>query len=123
MRNLIALFAIALLSATFPYTAHSAHVQLVNSTPADGSVIDAPPSSFVFEFSEAVKFHQAFIKKDGDKEKPLHDVPYTDAKTLTIPAPSLTAGHYVLEWSVFTHDSKLVSGHIRFTVGPAAQSP
>ena len=122
MRNLIALFAITLLSATFPYAAHSAHAQLVNSTPADGSVIESPPSSFVFEFSEAVKFHQAFIKKDADKEKPLN-VPNTDAKTITIPAPSLTVGHYVLEWSVFTHDSKAVSGRIRFTVGPTAQSP
>lgn len=83
MRNSIALFAITLLSATFPYAAHSAHAQLVNSTPADGSVIESPSSSFVVEFSEAVKF----------------------------------------QWSVFTHDSKAVSGRIRFTVGPAAQSP
>ena len=123
MRKLTALFAIALVSCLSAYAAHSIHTQLVQSTPADGSVSDKPPAAFVFEFSEAVKFHQGFIKKDGDKERPLNGVPNTDAKTITIPAPSLTAGHYVLEWSVFTHDSKAVSGRIRFTVGPAAQAP
>jgi len=45
---------------------------------------------------------------------------HNDLKTITIPAPSLTAGHYVLEWSVFTHDSIALSGRIRFTV--SAQS-
>ncbi len=41
----------------------------------------------------------------------------------TIPAPSLTAGHYVLEWSIFARDSKVARGRIRFTVGPAVHSP
>ena len=116
MRKLTALFAIALVSCLSAYAAHSIHTQLVQSTPADGSVSDKPPAAFVFEFSEAVRFHEAFIKKDGDKERPLHDVPYIDAKTITIPAPSLTAGHYLLEWQVFTHDSTVLSGRIRFTV-------
>lgn len=94
----------------------------MKSTPADGGVNDAPPSAFAFEFSEAVRFHQAFIKKDGDREKALPNLPGTDAKTITIPAPSLTAGHYLLEWSVFTHDSTVLSGRIRFTVSPADES-
>lgn len=124
MRKLIALSAIVLLSCISAYAAHSIQTQLVQSTPADGSVSDKPPATFVFEFSEAVRFHEAFIKKEGDKEKPLHNVPYIDAKTITMPAPSLTAGRYVLEWQVFTHDSTVLSGRIRFTVsGESVAAP
>jgi methionine-rich copper-binding protein CopC len=124
MPKLIAYFAITLFAGTSTYAAHSVHAQLVKSTPADVSVSDAPPPAFVFEFSEAVRFHQAFIKKDDDKENPLGNLPSKDAATLTIPAPSLTACHYVLEWSVFTHESRALSSRIRFTVsaGPAAAS-
>jgi methionine-rich copper-binding protein CopC len=124
MKTLLAFLSMALFSSISAYAAHSVHAQLVKSTPADGSISDTPPLAFVFEFSEAVRFHQAFIKKDDDKEKPLDNLPSKDAATLTIPAPSLTAGHYVLEWSVFTHESRALSGRIRFTVsaGRAAAS-
>src|ERR1700747_1338732 len=100
MRKLIALCAITLTSAATYAAAHRA--QLVQSAPADGSVNNTPPASFVLEFSEAVRIQQAFLKKDGEKTTPLRDVPSTNAKTITIPAPSLTAGHYTLEWSFFT---------------------
>ncbi|MDQ6781095.1 MAG: copper resistance protein CopC [Candidatus Eremiobacteraeota bacterium] len=124
MKIFLAFLSIALFSSISAYATQSTHAQLVKSTPADGSVSDTPPPAFIFEFSEAVRFHQAFIKKDGDKEKPLGNLPSKDAATLTIPAPSLTAGHYVLGWIVFTHESKALSGRIRFTVsaGPAAES-
>jgi len=97
-------------------SAYAAHAKLVKSTPGDGSVEDTAPSAFVLEFTEAVTLHQVFIKKDNDKEMPLRNLPHNDVKTITIPAPSLAAGHYVLEWSVFTHDSIALSGRIRFTV-------
>jgi methionine-rich copper-binding protein CopC len=117
MKILLAFLSIALVSST---SASAGDAKFVKSTPAEGSVSDTPPTAFVFEFSEAVQFHQAFIKKDGDKEKPLGNLPSKDAATLTIPAPALTAGHYTLQWTVFTHQSKALSGRIRFTVGPAS---
>ena len=119
MKTLLAFLSIALFSST---SAFAGDAKFVKSTPADGSVSDTPPSAFVFEFSEAVRLHEAFIKKDGDKEKPLGNLPSNDAATLTVPAPSLTAGHYVLQWIVFTHQSKALSGRIRFTVGSATAS-
>jgi len=109
----LALLSIALFSST---AAYAAKAQLVKSTPAEGSVNAAPPSVFVLEFTEAVKLHQAFIKKDSDKVIPLGNLPANTAKTTTIPAPSLTAGHYVLEWSVFTQESTVLRGRVRFTV-------
>lgn len=114
----LALVSIALFSSTS--SAYAAHAQFVKSTPADGSVnaTPPPPSAFVLEFTEAVKLHDAYIKKDNDREKPLSNLPPNTAKTITIPAPSLTAGHYVLEWSVFTQESTVLRGRVRFTVSP-----
>jgi methionine-rich copper-binding protein CopC len=124
MRRLIALFAVTLCSITFACAAQAAHAQLVKSMPADGSVSDTPPSAFVFEFSEAVRFHEVYIKKDDGKSQAIGKLPSSDAMTLTIPAPSLTAGHYVLEWAVFTHQSIVLRGRIQFTVsaGSATES-
>ncbi len=96
--------------------AYAAHAKLVKSTPEDGSVAAASPSAVVLEFTEPVTLHQAFIKKDSDKETPLHNLPHNDTKTITIPVSSLAAGSYVLEWSVFTHESIALSGRVRFTV-------
>ena len=96
-------------------SAYASHAKLVKTLPEDGSV-STPPTAFILEFSEAVTLHRAYIKKDNDKEKPLQNPQHNDLKTLTISAPALTAGHYVLEWSVFTHDSIVLNGRIRFTV-------
>jgi methionine-rich copper-binding protein CopC len=109
----LALLSIALFSGT---AAYASKAQLVKSTPAEGSVNATPPSAFVLEFTEAVKLHQAYIKKDNDREISLGNLPPNTAKTTTIPAPSLAAGHYVLEWSVFTQESTVLRGRIRFTV-------
>jgi methionine-rich copper-binding protein CopC len=114
---LLVFLSIALFSGS---SAYAGRAKFVRSTPENGSVSDAPPSAFVLEFTDAVTLHQVFIKKDNDKETPLGNLPHNDVKTMTIPAPSLAAGHYVLEWSVFTHDSVVLSGRIRFTVSGAS---
>jgi len=33
-----------------------------------------------------------------------------------VPAPSLSPGHYVIEWRVFTDESTALRGRVRFTV-------
>ena len=123
MKNLLRVFlSIALLLGS---SAHAADAKLVKSTPADGGVSDTPPSAFVLEFSQAVQLHQVFIKKDDGKSQPLGKLQTKEAATVTVPAPPLTAGHYVLEWSVFADRSRVLSGRIRFTVSGesvAAQS-
>jgi methionine-rich copper-binding protein CopC len=118
MKNLLALVAITLFSSV---SAHAGAAKFVASTPADGSSDSAAPlTAVVLEFSEAVQLHEVFIKKDGDKSTQLGNLPHNDAKTITIPAPSLTPGHYVLEWDVFTHDSRVLRGKIHFTVSAGA---
>jgi hypothetical protein len=60
------------------------------------------------------------IKKDDGKSQPLGKLQSKEAATVTIPAPPLTAGHYVLEWSVFADRSRVLSGRIRFTISGEA---
>jgi methionine-rich copper-binding protein CopC len=97
-------------------SAYAAHAKLMKSTPDDNSVSNTSPPDFVLEFTEAVTPHQVYIKKDDSKQTAVSNLPRNDAKTIKIPVPSLTAGHYVLDWSVFTHDSVVLHGRIRFTV-------
>lgn len=113
MKKLLALLSIAIFASA---AALASRPQLVKSTPADGSSGPAP-SAFIFEFSEPASFHELHIVKDGGKRASLGELPRTNAKTLTVRAPSLTSGQYVLEWSVFTNSIAL-SGRIRFTVTP-----
>jgi copper transport protein len=116
MRTLLLLsLSIALFSGGSAY-ANAARAKLVKSTPEDNSVSNTSPSDFVLEFTEAVTPYQAYIKKDDDKQTLLGNLPRHDVKTVKIPAPSLAPGHYVLDWSVFTHDSIVLHGRIRFTV-------
>jgi methionine-rich copper-binding protein CopC len=114
MKKLLLLFLSSILFSGG--AAYAGRAKLVHSTPEDGSVSNGPPATFVLEFSEYVMLREAYIKTDDGKETALQHLPQKDLKTITIPAPSLTAGHYTLEWQVFTHDSYALNGRIRFTI-------
>jgi methionine-rich copper-binding protein CopC len=110
----LALLSIALFSIT---SAYAADTRLAKSTPADGSTLSSPPSAFVFDFSKPVRFHDLSIRKDDGKSRhSIGNLPTAHAATLTVPAPSLSPGQYVLEWQVFTDESTALSGRVRFTV-------
>jgi methionine-rich copper-binding protein CopC len=113
MKSLLALLAMTLFCSL---SAYAGAAKLVKSTPADGSDSGAPITAVVLEFSQTVQLHEVFIKKDGEKSTQLGNVPHNEARTITIPAPSLTPGHYVLDWDAFTHDSRVLRGRIHFTV-------
>jgi methionine-rich copper-binding protein CopC len=112
MRKVLAFIAAIVFSSAL--AANDAH--LVQSNPADGSLNTTAPSAFVFEFSEPVRFHEAYLTKEGEKPKPVRGLPDKDTRTQTIPAPALSAGSYVLEWKVFTLESRVLSGRTHFTI-------
>jgi methionine-rich copper-binding protein CopC len=123
MKTLIGFLALALFSTT---SAYAADTQLAASTPANDSTLSSPPAAFVFNFSKPVRFHALDIKKDDGKSTPIGNLPTAHAASLTVPAPSLSPGHYVLEWRVFTDESIALRGRVRFTVsaeGVAALAP
>jgi methionine-rich copper-binding protein CopC len=113
MKTLIGFVALALFSTA---SAYAADTQLMESTPANDSTLSSPPAAFVFNFSKPVRFHNLDIKKDDGKSTPIGNLPATHAASLTVAAPSLSPGHYVLEWRVFTDESTALRGHLRFTV-------
>ena len=122
MNKLLGFLSVAIFATT---SGQAAPMQLLKSTPADGTVTDKPPSAFVLQFSERVKLHDLWLKRDGEKRaKAVSNLPYNAATDFTIPVPSLTPGGYILEWRVFT-DSKALTGRIRFTVagGQLAATP
>jgi methionine-rich copper-binding protein CopC len=109
----LALLAIALFSTA---SAYAADTKFTESTPANGSTLNSPPAAFVFNFSKPVRFHDLDIKKDDGKSITIGNLPTAHAATLTVPAPSLSPGQYVLEWQVFTDESTALRGRVRFTV-------
>ena len=113
MKTVIGFLALALFSTT---SAYAGDTHLVESTPANDSTVTSPPAAFVFNFSKPVRFHDLDIKKDDGKSTPVGNLPSAHAASLTVTAPSLSPGHYVLDWRVFTDDSTALRGHLRFTV-------
>ena len=113
MKTLIGFVALALFSTT---SAYAADTQLMESTPANDSTLSSPPAAFVFNFSKPVRFHNLDIKKDDGKSTPIGNLPSAHAASLTVAAPSLSPGHYLLEWRVFTDEPSALGGHVRFTV-------
>jgi len=114
MKKLLGSLAVTILSTTLT---QAANPHLLKSTPADGGVTATPPS-FVLEYSQPVHLHDLTLKRDDEKRPtPISNLPSKEATAFTIPAPSLMAGGYVLEWTVFTQ-SAAFTGHVRFTVSP-----
>ena len=115
-KRLLAMLSVGLLSAGLAFAGAT---KLVKTTPENGSVSDSPPPGIVLEFTDRVTLTKAYIRKDGEKEKSIQIGPQKDAKTVTIAVPELHSGHYVVEWTVFTHESIALTGRIGFTVAGA----
>jgi methionine-rich copper-binding protein CopC len=102
-------------------TAANAHTRLKASVPAEGSVVNAAPTSIVLTFSGAARVTALTIQKEGGAEQKLEPLPTAAAKEITVPVPKLAPGKYVVNWRVAGEDSHLMSGKLQFTVDPAAK--
>ena len=105
--------------------AASAHAHLQKSSPADNSVITAPPPSLVLNFSEAARLTALSIQKDNEPRQTLKPLPATAAQQFSIPLPQLTPGAYSVSWHVLSEDGHVMSGILHFTLAPehAADHP
>ena len=99
-----------------------AHAKLVNSTPANNSVVTAAPAAIALTFNE--KLVAAFTKAEltmpehGGMKVNAASKTSTDGKSLTVtPARPLGKGAYKLDWIAATADGHKMSGAISFTVG------
>lgn len=95
-----------------------AHTHLVKAVPADGSTLHAPPPKFVLIFAEPAKLTTLSLRKDAEPAKKLGPLPEAPAAEISIPAPSLAAGKYVLSWRAVSDDGHVMPGKVTFTIAP-----
>ncbi len=113
LRHSIFLAALVVSTAAFPHTA------LVGSLPTDKSRVRAP-AAIELHFSEAARVTALTMQKGKDAAVDIKPLPAKAAKDVSVPAPALTAGDYVVNWRAASDDGHVVSGKFGFTVDPAA---
>ncbi len=95
-----------------------AHTHLVKSLPADGSTVAGSPQKFVLIFAEPTRLTVLSLQKEGEAATKLTSLPGVAAAEISVPAPQLSAGRYVLSWRAMSGDGHLMPGKVTFTVKP-----
>jgi methionine-rich copper-binding protein CopC len=98
-----------------------AHAQLKQSTPADGSLLQAAPERFSLSFSEAAHLTALSVQKQGDPQpRKITPLPSDASQEFRIPAPKLGPGVYLLRYRVVAADDNHVTGGlITFSIAAA----
>jgi copper resistance protein C len=108
-----ALITVALLALC---ASAQAHTHLKSATPAEGSTVKAP-EQITLNFSGPARLTALTLQKDGDdKEQKIAPLPEMHASQISVPAPKLTPGKYLLNWRIVSSDSHVMSGKLHFTV-------
>jgi copper transport protein len=96
-----------------------AHTHLVKADPANGSTVKVAPTKFVLTFAEPAKLTSMSLQKDAEPAKKVGPLPTAASAEISIPAPQLAAGKYVLTWRAVSDDGHVMPGKLSFTVGPS----
>lgn len=104
-----------------------AHDVLLDTTPADGAVLQEPPHQVSLTFSgELVEMNPLIIVSDAEGEVITDTPPRIDSGTATVPLSDVGVGDYRVQWSVVSSDGHRIEGSYRFSVAaesPSAQDP
>lgn len=121
--NVMLIGGVSLLAATSAF----AHPRLLETIPANGSVITSP-AQITLTFSESLlsKFSKVKLSASGEGDSGKAEIPIaydpqtSDLdKTLTVvPRVALPPGHYTLNWHVVSKDTHVVNGKLDFSVKP-----
>ncbi|MFM6850494.1 MAG: copper resistance CopC/CopD family protein [Terrabacter sp.] len=120
LRLLVTALALAF-SAIVLATPAWAHAELVNSTPANGTRLEAAPPTVELTFTESVDLVDGGLRLlDGAGATVATPEPVASGRTVTWPMPStLGKGAYVVTWRVVSSDGHPVDGAFTFGVGAA----
>jgi methionine-rich copper-binding protein CopC len=94
-----------------------AHAKLLKSDPVEGSTVKAAPTRFVLTFGEPAKLTRLTLQKGAEPARKIGPLPTDAAAEISVPAPKLEPGKYVLAWRAVGNDSHVVPGKLTFTVG------
>lgn len=99
-----------------------AHASLVQTEPANASVLAQAPETLTLRFSEDVTpTRLQIVEPDGRALAPR--AVHADGATLTVRLPPLGDGSHALSWHVISADGHPVAGVVTFAVGAAAARP
>lgn len=96
-----------------------AHTHLVKSVPANGARVAAALPKFVLTFAEPAKLTTLSLQKESEPARKISPLPTAPAAEISIPAPQLKPGKYVLSWRAVGDDGHVVPGKVTFTVAPS----
>lgn len=121
-----ALFAGALLATAAVGLANAApawaHDELLGSTPENGEVLEAAPSTVELEFSnDIIEMGTAVLVVDAGGDELAVGEPAVDGRTVTATLPAdLADGEYQVRWRAVSADGHPIEGTIDFGVGAGA---
>lgn len=128
VRGLIAAI-VTLLGLAFATPTVYAHDQILESSPADGATLDAPPVAVVLTFTaDILPIAPAVLVRDAAGTVVLDAEPTVAGPVATAPLPAdLAPGAYDVSWRVVSQDGHPIQGAFTFTVagspGPAPPEP
>lgn len=115
--NILKLFAVVALLALV--NAAGAHAQLQRTSPAEGSVIQTPPTHLVLSFSEPTRLTVLSLQKKNTPPQALKPLPTAAAKEISVALPPLTPGAYAASWHGVGADGHVISGLLHFSLAAA----
>lgn len=117
----LTLFAVAAFVAPPAAHAQALHARVVQSNPADGSVLATPPTMVRLLFSEPVQIAGQPITVLDPSGKEVERGPvHVTAQALETAVDAEVQGTYLVLWQVISLDTDIASGQLVFSVGRAA---
>jgi methionine-rich copper-binding protein CopC len=92
-----------------------AHANVVESTPAAGSVVTTAPKEIELLFKTPVRLTRLTIEQKGQAKQQLK-APAEASRRVVAPAPKLSPGEYIVTWTAVGQDGHVVSGTVAFSV-------
>jgi methionine-rich copper-binding protein CopC len=93
-----------------------AHAHLVESSPAQGSIVHAAPRELVLRFSEPAALTTLALAKDGGAPEKITPLPQGSQARISVALPPLEPGDYHLTFRVLSADGHVVAGQLHFTL-------
>ncbi|MFC7727134.1 copper resistance CopC/CopD family protein [Nocardioides sp. GCM10028917] len=103
----------------------SAHAELIDTDPAEGSVVETAPDTVTLTFNEPVRLTSqeiAVYDAAGDVVGSTAGATGTEVTVDLTGAADLADGTYVVSWNVLSGDGHPISGALTFSVGAPSAS-
>lgn len=119
--NLVRTCAALLLTLAATFEA-AAHTTLESSTPPSGAKLDQSPPVIEMKFHHPLNLTSVVVVDASKAERKLEFTPHAAAAEFQLPKPQLAAGHNEIKWKGLSNDGHVVTGSLKYEVGPKEAS-